>query len=46
MGRQKILDQMVRGIPQILCALNSSAHAFWFIGVIPKYINFSKKFIS
>jgi hypothetical protein len=28
MGRQKILDQMVRGIPQILCALNSSAHAF------------------
>jgi hypothetical protein len=40
-GRQKILNCMVASIPWIYSLLISSLMQFWFVTVVPKYLNFA-----
>jgi len=39
MGRQKILDRKVAGIPIVQSALNLVV-TYWHVRVVPKYLNF------
>jgi hypothetical protein len=39
MGRQKVLDWMVASIARIRSALNFLLNKFWFVTVVPKYLN-------